>query len=253
VSIKLMSLVWDLDLAAGEKLVLLALADQANDEGVQCWPSVATIGKRSGQGERTVRRILRQLEDAGHITSLPRSGTSSQYHVHPGQIGTPAKLAPRPKTTDTPAKLAPKTPRTIKTKNTQDAREHELPENWEPVPFGEGSECRKIIDGWPPGELEIQIEHFRALHEAKGDKFKNWQAAWKTWALNSRKFTRHVESRRPSRREGENRTRNAAQRVAERLGISGNGDQNEAGAAAPRLDAGGASGLPLALLSSGNG
>lgn len=33
-SIKLMSLVWDLDLPPGDKLVLLALADQANDEEV---------------------------------------------------------------------------------------------------------------------------------------------------------------------------------------------------------------------------
>jgi len=111
-SVKLMSQVWDLDLPPGEKLVLLALADQANDEGRQCWPSVDTIGRRSGQGERTVRRALATLEDKGFLTRQHRDGTSTQYHVHPCHNGTPANPAPLPKTTKTPANLAPKTPRT---------------------------------------------------------------------------------------------------------------------------------------------
>jgi hypothetical protein len=113
-SIKLMSLVWDLDLPPGDKLVLLALADQANDEGLQCWPAVATIAKRSGQGERTVRRCIADLEAKGHLTRHHRDGNSTQYHIHPCQNGSPAKSAPLPKTTPTPAKLAPKPSRTIK-------------------------------------------------------------------------------------------------------------------------------------------
>lgn len=107
-----MALVWELDLPPGEKLVLLALADQANDEGKQCWPSVDTIGHRSGQGERTVRRALASLESQGHLTRQHRDGTSTQYHVHPCQNGSPVKSAPLPKTTKTPAKLAPKPSRT---------------------------------------------------------------------------------------------------------------------------------------------
>lgn len=112
-----MSVVWELDLSPGEKLVLLALADQANDEGRQCWPSVETICRRSGQGERTVRRILAGLEKKNLLTRHHRDGTSTQYHVHPCQIGTPVKTAPLPKTTETPAKLAPKPSRTTNKKN----------------------------------------------------------------------------------------------------------------------------------------
>ena len=78
-----MALVWEIDLPPGEKLVLLALADQANDAGTQCWPSVETIAKRSGQGIRTVRRALASLEKAGHLTRDHRDGTSTQYRVHP--------------------------------------------------------------------------------------------------------------------------------------------------------------------------
>jgi len=112
-SIKLMSVVWELDLPPGEKLVLLALADQASDAGVQCWPSVATIAKRSGQGERTVRRALADLEKQGHLTRNHRDGNSTQYHVHPCQTGTPAIPAPLPNTPETPAKLAGKPSGTV--------------------------------------------------------------------------------------------------------------------------------------------
>ena len=90
-SIALMTKVWETNLPPGEKLVLLALADQAGDDGRQCWPSVETIAHKSGQGERTVRRALASLEEKGHLTRQHRDGTSSQYHIHPCQIGTPAK------------------------------------------------------------------------------------------------------------------------------------------------------------------
>lgn len=103
-----MSIVWELDLPPGEKLVLLALADQANDAGTHCFPSVGTIAKRSGQNERTVRRALRSLETKGHLTSHERRGTSTDYAVHPGHHAPPDKLPPRTKTTVTPDTTPPK-------------------------------------------------------------------------------------------------------------------------------------------------
>lgn len=63
----------------------------------------------------------------------------------------------------------------------------------------------------------------------------------------------HAEPRRSARQEPGNRTRNAAQRVAERFGITGAGDQGEAGPTEPRIDAGGTAGLPVALLPSRHG
>ncbi|MBK6707558.1 MAG: helix-turn-helix domain-containing protein [Sphingomonadales bacterium] len=43
-SIQIMTVVWELDLPDSEKLALLALADNANDEGY-CWPSMATLAR----------------------------------------------------------------------------------------------------------------------------------------------------------------------------------------------------------------
>jgi hypothetical protein len=186
-SVRLMSLVWDLELPPGEKLVLLALADQANDEGRQCWPAVSTIAKKSGQGERTVRRALADLEKAGHLTRDHRDGTSTQYHVHPCQNGRPAKSAPLPKTTKTPANLAPKTPRNTKPQKASPSSGSRVPIDFQPV-MKPGSITAKTVAGWPPGQLEEQVEHFIDRHTAMGTISQCWQASWRTWVKHWKKF-----------------------------------------------------------------
>lgn len=45
-------------------LVLLALADQANDEGL-CWPSQEKLAPKARQSVSTLRRSLRSLEKWG--------------------------------------------------------------------------------------------------------------------------------------------------------------------------------------------
>jgi hypothetical protein len=64
-SIRLMTDVWDTAVSpATTRLVLLALADQANDEGV-CWPFMATIASRAGCGLSTARKACAELENQG--------------------------------------------------------------------------------------------------------------------------------------------------------------------------------------------
>lgn len=109
-----MSLAWDLPLSSTEKLVLLALADCANDEG-ECWPSIATIGRKACIGERSVQRSIQSLKDAGHLTRIEVTGKGCRYIIHPRQNGTPATKspvtqvsAPPPQSHPTPATVAPK-------------------------------------------------------------------------------------------------------------------------------------------------
>lgn len=111
-SVRVMTKAWDADLPPMEKLVLLAIADCANDEGA-AWPSASTIAKKSGQGERTVRRSIRALIEKGHLSEIQRSGTSTLFTVHPCHTGTPATQAPLPNRPQTPATQAPKPLRTV--------------------------------------------------------------------------------------------------------------------------------------------
>lgn len=53
---------WQLSLKPANKLVLMALADSADDKGV-CWPSISTLAKRTCMDERSVQRNLKNLKE----------------------------------------------------------------------------------------------------------------------------------------------------------------------------------------------
>lgn len=66
-SVHIVSQVWSLSLPPVQKLVLLKMADCANDEGGNAFPSVARVAAECGVSDRTVQRTLRELEAAGYI------------------------------------------------------------------------------------------------------------------------------------------------------------------------------------------
>lgn len=111
-SIKLMTAVWERDdLSSTQKLVLLALADWANDEGL-CWPSIARICTKASLKQRAVQMAIRSLEDAGFIRRDEVMGKGNKYwltipphEMHPCTTFTPPLHEMHP----TPALNAPNT------------------------------------------------------------------------------------------------------------------------------------------------
>jgi hypothetical protein len=95
-SIKIMTDVWANGPGThGELLVLLALADHADDEGV-CWPSHKKIALKSRMSDRNVRRVLVKLEEAGYLKILSSGGgrgRPNKYQVipNPDNLSTTAK------------------------------------------------------------------------------------------------------------------------------------------------------------------
>ena len=63
--------------SAVAKLILVKLADNANEEGA-CWPSVALIVRHTGLCERAVRKHLGLLADQGLISVTPEIGPKGQ-------------------------------------------------------------------------------------------------------------------------------------------------------------------------------
>lgn len=115
-SLRIMAQVWDASVGSHTaKLVLLALADNANDAGV-CWPSIPTIARKCDLSTRGVMKILASLESDGHLTRQKNAGKSTVYTVQPvnrvhpcppftGEHGSPAPLNavhPNPGTPFTP-------------------------------------------------------------------------------------------------------------------------------------------------------
>ena len=61
-SIRLISRVWDsVPLEGTELLLLLAIAEHANDEGI-CWPRLERLAQRVRRSLRQTRRLMRSLE-----------------------------------------------------------------------------------------------------------------------------------------------------------------------------------------------
>ena len=80
-----MNWAWQQALTPKFKLVLMALADSADDQGV-CWPSVSTLAKKCTVSTRTVQRSLRGLIDRGLLIAETRqrpdgSSTSNRYRL----------------------------------------------------------------------------------------------------------------------------------------------------------------------------
>jgi len=75
-SIRLMSDVWRTNLPTTEKMVLLVIADHANDEGTQSYPSQATIAEKASISIRTVQRAVNTLVLEGYIRMFKHSGGS---------------------------------------------------------------------------------------------------------------------------------------------------------------------------------
>lgn len=74
-------------------------------------------------------------------------------------------------------------------------KEIPIPDDWAPRPFGDGTQSRKIVDGWSRDEHQRQVEAFVAHHRGHGSRWADWQAAWSTWVLNSERFGKPRESR----------------------------------------------------------
>jgi hypothetical protein len=96
-SIKIMSHVW----ASGpenstEVLVLLALADFCNDDG-ECWPSMATIARKTRMSERGVQKVCARLCEGGWLTISHNSGRKgcNLFVINPRTTFTPEPRSPR--------------------------------------------------------------------------------------------------------------------------------------------------------------
>ena len=73
---------------SGLKLVLLALADMANDAG-ECWPSRGTLAEMCGLDVSVIKRHLRNLREMGLVTTRERFAENRQksnIYTLPGEV-----------------------------------------------------------------------------------------------------------------------------------------------------------------------
>lgn len=95
-SIVVMRSCWPLQMPPTPKAILIALADNANDQG-ECWPSIPTICERTCFSERAVHAAIKWLEDAGALKADRSNGRKTRYVVVPDGFKPPQEAHPRSK------------------------------------------------------------------------------------------------------------------------------------------------------------
>lgn len=81
-SAKIMGHVWELDLPANKQLVLLAMADHADHEGENIYPSLGLIAWKTGYSESQTRRIIKALVTDGILVEVAApDGKPKVYRV----------------------------------------------------------------------------------------------------------------------------------------------------------------------------
>jgi hypothetical protein len=182
-SIALMTVVWRLEnLSSTQKLVMLALCDNANDQG-ECYPSMSQLARKTGLSDRSVRETIRWLETQGLMKTQLRHGTSPLYHMTPERRSTPEPSSPRnlvPPTPEPssapPRNVVPPTPERGSAKPsfnhqsnhqlTVTRRADDLPEWLDPEAWGMWDRYRQSLGkGWTPDAKRLAMDRLGKLRE----------------------------------------------------------------------------------------
>ena len=87
-SFSLMAKVWSDDTIDDgiSKFILLCLADYANNETGECYPSYTSIAKRTGFALRTVKSRIKMLNEKGYLNiESGNSMKSNRYYLYPSE------------------------------------------------------------------------------------------------------------------------------------------------------------------------
>ena len=137
-SVRAMAWAWEqATMSSGERLVLLALADHAGDDG-ECWPQTPRLADKCALDKKTVQRHLIALDERGVIVKMYRRKRSDgrlagwQYRLAlDDSEGTP--VYPREGTPMSPPEGTPTSPREgTPVYSLEPSRNHQLEPSREP-------------------------------------------------------------------------------------------------------------------------
>lgn len=201
---------WSQDVAPREKLVLICLADAANDEDWKCWPSQRHVANKTGYSIATIKRSMKSLEASGHVVRQHRlrndgTRTSDVYtlSVSMAQPDTRAQPDTMPVQPDTgegyPDDRGTRSPLTYQEPSLEPSLEPSPPSGGRAsAPDAPTARGTRLPDGWNPKPetiaqmraecpgVDLEAEHRRFtdywtdVPGAKGRKVR-WDSTWRNW------------------------------------------------------------------------
>lgn len=176
-SVKIMSAVWECEgLDASERLVMLSLADHADDMG-RCYPSISRLCQRTSMSDRGIQKVIGRLVERGFITVKASAGQgganiytlstpeprSPPNHVHPrtGFTHAPEPGSPPPRTTfTTPPNVVPITPEPGSPKPSENRQREEKKDDARQVAL--------CLEQWASPQSVASFMAYRKRHKSKG-------------------------------------------------------------------------------------
>ena len=205
---------WALELKASQKLLMLSLADRA-DESHCCYPSIQRLVKDTGMDRKTIGKWVGQMIDDGLITDTgERKGKTKQVRVL--RLNIEVKEAQKRNSTENgnDPKFGHETSPNLDIKRSQNwDTESVIEPNIEPtLSGGDGfvSDAAKERMGLPTGSgipfpaqfkpsaehiamaaekgvsIETELLNFRDYHLSRGTLLIDWNSAFRVWIRNAR-------------------------------------------------------------------
>jgi hypothetical protein len=196
-SVQATTWVWSNSKTTGTaKLVMLAIADHAWQDGTNAWPSIGRLAKMTGLSEDTVRRAVKQAEELNELAVDRKNGGRAKKGEHasndyvllmteqpphdesvepqPLQNATPNPRTTRPLTLAGSGGNHKGTVKETKPLSAKDNQADKVCRKWwdscnpKPMPAGGFVGARKIIKkaldaGWSPEDLERALPNVETL------------------------------------------------------------------------------------------
>jgi hypothetical protein len=189
-SVTVMGAVWKLQLPDSEKIVLLALADCANDEG-HCWPGMRSLMRKCCKSDRTIQGCIKSLEAKGHLTRREIVGKGCNYTIHPRIDDTPEAASPPKRFRETPEAASGKPSKKHQSPSGAKAPSVERAK----TTFEAAHPDAKAVHAfrltcvqwamktlkWSAADAGIEFDRFVDSNIANGRRYANWERAWHNW------------------------------------------------------------------------
>lgn len=200
-SVRSMARVWEHSQHGGtDLLMLLAIADFSDDQGT-AFPAVDTLAEKCRMKSRNARYILRTLETSGELTIHQNQGPkgSNLYRINLDSLGVqhsagvqciagvqPIAATPATHCTKPLQPIAAEPSLTVKEplgrKSARSATMKTCPDDFQVT---DAMTAWANSKGFPGDRIEPETERFLDYHRSKGNKFADWQAAWRNWISKS--------------------------------------------------------------------
>jgi len=153
--------------------LLVVLADHANEDG-KCWPSQATLARRTGMGRSTVNRKLEMLEKNQLIHRISgNSERSTMYHL----------LVPERD------KVVPERDKVVPERDTKlPSNNNTLSDDWRPSEELVATINQVAMRNNQEINHDIETAKFIAHHQSTGKRLKDFKAAYRKWCYNTVSF-----------------------------------------------------------------